>query len=115
MRQSILAVLCLSALSVGCGGSSTSNDTSTLAATCESASNALCNRASQCGLLSSLGFASVAACVTAAENAAGCSTRVCPTGTTFDSSVASNCLTDIQNGACGSGSPGSCASGYLCR
>jgi hypothetical protein len=115
MRPFILAVLCLSALCVGCGGSSSNNDTSTLAATCESASNALCNRASKCGLLSNLGFSSVAACVTAAENAAGCSTKVCAAGTTFDSSVASNCLTDIQNGACGSGEPGSCTSGYLCR
>ncbi len=114
MRRRILSVLCLSALLVGCGSSSPS-DTSTLAATCESASNALCTRASNCGLLSSLGFSSVAACVTAAENLAGCSTKVCPSGTTYDSSVASNCLSDIQKGACGSGEPGSCASGYLCR
>ena len=112
MRRLILGVLCLSAL--GCGsGSSNSYDTSTVVAACDSASTALCNRASTCGKLASLGFASVSACVAYAENLAGCSTLVCPSGTTYSSSLASTCLTDIQNGACGSGKPAACSD--LCQ
>ena len=112
----ILSLLCLSALVGGCGSSS-SNDTGTLATACESASTALCTRASSCGLLSHLGFSSVSDCVTYLESASACSTKVCPSGKTYNSSQASTCLSDIQKGACGSGAPASCGSGYssLCQ
>jgi|GEM_PF-2407260 len=116
MHRLILSAVCLSTLLVGCGSSS-NNDTGTLAAACESASTDLCNRASSCGKLSQLGFSSVSACISYLESASACSTKVCPSGTTYNSSQASTCLSDIQNGPCGSGLATSCGSGYsnLCK
>ena len=88
-----LAFVCLSLLVGACG----SNDTSSPAAACNSLANTICNKASQCSLL---GTTSVSTCVTNFETQASCSTQMCPSGKSFNSSAASQCLSDIGNESC---------------
>lgn len=95
-RLLVLGGLC--ALAVGCG-SSNGNP----ADACNNAANTICNKLSSCG---SLNGSTVAQCVTAGAAAASCSTRTCPAGTSFDSNLASTCITDINNENCASISSG---------
>ena len=105
-----LGLACLSLTLVACGSS---NDTSTPAAACNSACAAACNKASSCNLLNGT---TVSACTTSCENAASCSTAACPSGQSYNSGAASQCITDINNLSCntaGTSFPSSCDN--VCR
>ena len=94
MRRALAVVsLCFAFTFVGCGGSDTSNPM----AACDSFARAVCNRTSSCNLL---GTTSVSQCVTALEAAASCSTASCSTGTTFSSTLASQCISDVNAESC---------------
>ncbi len=107
MRRSLAAVVLFLGL-VGCGGSDTSNPV----AACDSFVTAACNRASAC---MDLGTTSVSQCITNGEANVGCATAVCPAGTTFNSSAASQCVNDVNAESCtdiGNGvTPASCSTG----
>ena len=55
-----------------------------------------------------------ATCTTAAELRLGCANAACPSGTTYSSSAASQCLSDVNNESCtdinNSVTPASCSS-----
>jgi len=105
-----LGLACLTLTLVACGSS---NDTSTPAAACNSACSAACNKASSCNLLNGT---SVSACTTSCETTASCSSAACPSGQSYNSSAASQCISDINNLSCnqtGNGLPSSC--GNVCR
>jgi len=70
-----------------------STDTGTPAAACNSAISAVCNKASSCN---SLGTISVQECITVGESAANCATASCGVGKTYNSSAASQCISDIN-------------------
>jgi len=89
-RLLMLAGLC--AVAVGC-----SSGTGNPADACNTAANTICNKLSSCGSLNGI---TVAQCVTEAETAATCSTRTCPSGTSFDSNLANTCLNDINSASC---------------
>jgi hypothetical protein len=89
----LLAAFCLVVALAGCGGADTSNPV----AACNSGITAACNKASSCNLL---GTTTVDECITAGEAAVGCSGAACPAGTTFSSSVANQCISDINNESC---------------
>jgi hypothetical protein len=93
--RNVLAVLCASVALAGCGSSST--DTSTPQAACNSFVSTTCNRLYACS--SSLP-GTAASCTTAAEAQLGCSTAACPSGKTFNSSAASQCLSDVNSESC---------------
>jgi hypothetical protein len=92
----MLAGLC--AVAVGC--SSSNGDP---ASACNNAVNTICNKLSSCN---SLNGSTVAQCITAAEAAATCATRTCPSGTSFDSNLATTCINDINNASCANVSGG---------
>ena len=105
----VIAVLCASVALAGCGSSST--DTSTPQAACNSFVSTTCNRLYACS--SSLP-GTAATCTTAAELRLGCANAACPSGTTYSSSAASQCLSDVNNESCtdinNSVTPASCSS-----
>lgn len=88
-----LAFACLSLLVGACSG----NDTSSPSAACNSLANTVCNKLSSCNLL---GSTSVSTCTSALEGQLSCSTQSCPSGKSFNSSAASQCLNDIGNESC---------------
>jgi uncharacterized protein (UPF0333 family) len=92
MRR-ILASISVSLLLGACSGS----DTSTPQAACTSAAAAVCNKAGSCN---DLGNVSVSDCTTTIEAEANCATAACPTGQTFNSGAASQCLSDINGLSC---------------
>jgi hypothetical protein len=94
-----LAVLGLAVAFVGCG-SSTSNTggggLSSFSDFCVAADNAFCTRLYAC---EGAGYpGSVAECETSTES--GCASKTCPTGTTFNATNASACVTAYQNESC---------------
>lgn len=81
---------------------------------CNDAAQAFCSRLYQCNdsttIQNTLGYTSEADCQSKVEVAASCSTAGCPLGSKFDSSAASQCISDYQNEACGDTSePSSCS------
>jgi hypothetical protein len=108
MRQAF-AVLCLAITFVGCS----STDTSTPMAACNSLANAACNKASSCN---TLGTTTVAQCITATEQAAGCSTFSCAAGTTYNSGAVNTCINDVNNASCPvTNPPASCSLSLFCQ
>jgi hypothetical protein len=93
MRHS-LAVLVLAVVFAGCGGGV---DTSTPQAACDSAASAACNKLGSC---MDLGTTSVADCTTNNEQNFDCATAACPQGTTYSSSAANQCISDINAESC---------------
>jgi hypothetical protein len=89
----LLAAVCLVFALAGCGGADTSNPV----AACNSGITAACNKASSCSLL---GTTTVDECITAGEAAVGCSGATCRAGTTFSSTIANQCISDINNESC---------------
>jgi len=66
-------------------------------AACNSLVTAVCNREAACN---NLNGTPVAACITAAETNLNCSSASCPAGTTFSSSAANQCVSDVNNESC---------------
>jgi|SRR5450755_5000876 len=92
MRR-ILVSISVSLLLGACSGS----DTGTPQAACNSAAAAVCNKAGSCN---DLGNVSVSQCTATVETAANCATAACPTGKTYNSGAASQCLSDINALSC---------------
>jgi len=111
----LLVAVGVSALAAGCGTSST--DVSTPVAACNSFVSAGCNKASSCSLLTT--GVTVSQCITTAEAAASCSTRSCPTGTTYDSAAATSCINNLNAQSCtdfgNNVTPTGCAISSLCH
>jgi len=94
-------VLVAAVLSVAFAGCSSSSNTDTPAAACNSLITAVCNRVFACdNAAATQAFGSVSNCITTGETAAGCSTAACSAGKTFNSGNASSCVNGISNAAC---------------
>ncbi len=72
-----------------------SSDTSNPSAACNSALSAVCNKASSCN---GLGTISVSECISLGSSS--CTNAACPSGKTFSSSAASQCINDINALSC---------------
>ena len=91
-------------------------DTSTPAAACTAYSSAFCDKAKACGAAGV-----TPSCSTDLQAALDCPHFACPTGTTFDSGAASQCVdainglscTDAANGLANDSLPAVCA--RICR
>jgi hypothetical protein len=107
MRRS-LAVIFVSFTFVACGSSDTSNPM----AACDSAVSATCNRLQAC---TDLGTLTLAECNTTGQQELNCTTAACAAGSTFSSSAANQCISDINAQSCTTveqGLPASC--GTVC-
>ncbi len=118
MRTAFLAVTALAGLAA-C--SSSTVDTSTPTAACQSAASAICSRFFSCDLAAATAaFGTEASCTTQAENAANCATIACPSGGTYSSSAAQACINAVNNLPCSDftggqpSQPASCTPTSLC-
>ena len=95
------------ALFAACGGPDTSNP----GAACNSLASSFCNKAQSCG--SSV----TSSCASQVQNALDCAHVVCPAGTTFDSSTASQCIDAVNGLSCGDAANGTLPSAChsVCR
>jgi len=99
MRRVVLAALVVAAVS-GC--SSSSNNTSDPVSACKSAINAVCTKLFNCYPSEAAQvYTNVGTCETTLS-ATGCTTAntTCPTGKTYNSSNASQCITDYSKQSC---------------
>jgi hypothetical protein len=92
MRR-ILASISVSLLLGACS----SSDTSTPEAACNSAAATVCNKAGSCN---DLGNVSVSQCTSTVTAEANCASAACPSGESYNSGAASQCLSDINALSC---------------
>ena len=88
---------------------------------CDDAASTYCSKLYKCvdpsTIKSTFGYADQSDCVIKVEATANCANLTCPGSTTFDSSAASQCSTDIDNSACVNnlGIPASCNPTTWCK
>jgi hypothetical protein len=91
LRRFTVSLGLTAVLVAACGGADTSNP----AALCTSYANAFCNKAKACG---APGVNS--SCSSDIQTQLDCSHFSCPTGTTFDSGAAGQCIDQINGLSC---------------
>ena len=89
MRSVVVAMFLSISLSA-CG-----SDTSNPVAACNSFASATCSKASSCGV-----SGVTSACAGNLESLLGCSSAACPSGQTFNSGAASQCISAINGLSC---------------